>query len=156
MKTKLSLALLLGAVALLTGCALDECKEVVDTAPAAPVDECGEFAKNTKDRVYFYFDNAEITPDARKILECQAAWLKANGGKCKNVTIEGHCDKRGTREYNLALGERRANAAKDALVAAGVQTNINTISYGKDKPQAEGDSEAIYAQNRTAITVVGQ
>jgi len=112
-----------------------------------------DFTQNVGDRVYFDFDKSDIKPEGQQTLQRQAAWLQ----KYTNVTVtvEGHCDDRGTREYNLALGERRANVAKKALVALGVAANrIQTISYGKDRPIVAGDNEAAWAQNRVAITVI--
>ena len=93
------------------------------------------------------------TYEARAMLEKQVAWLKRYGNV--NVTIDGHADERGTREYNLGLGERRANSAKDLLVAMGISPNrIKTISYGKERPAALGHSEASWRQNRRAVTLV--
>ena len=87
------------------------------------------------------------------MLEKQIAWLKKYGGV--KVVLEGHCDERGTREYNLALGERRANAVKDFLVAMGISPNrIKVISYGKERPAALGHNEASWKQNRRAVTVI--
>jgi peptidoglycan-associated lipoprotein len=105
------------------------------------------------DRVFFAFDRSDITPESQEILTRQADWLR----KYPNVTvtIEGHCDERGTREYNLALGERRAQAAKNVLVAAGIPASrISTISYGKERPIVVGSNEEAWAQNRVAITTV--
>lgn len=108
---------------------------------------------NVGDRVFFDFDKFNLKADARKTLEKQAAWLKNNPSV--RVTIEGHCDERGTREYNLALGERRANSAKDYLVSLGVNPGrLKTISYGKERPVAMGSNEAAWAQNRRSVTVV--
>jgi peptidoglycan-associated lipoprotein len=107
----------------------------------------------TSNTVNFDVDMYDIDPQARSILDSQAAWL----AKYPNVraTIEGHCDERGTREYNLALGDRRANAAKNYLVARGVSpSRLTTISYGKERPVALGSDQAAYAQNRRAVTVV--
>jgi peptidoglycan-associated lipoprotein len=105
------------------------------------------------DRVFFAFDRADISPEARQILTRQADWLRRYPNV--TVTIEGHCDERGTREYNLALGERRAQAAKNVLVASGIPASrISTISYGKERPAVVGSSEESYAQNRRAVTVV--
>jgi len=108
---------------------------------------------NVGDRVFFAFDSSELSAEARASLEKQAAWMKKFGGV--RVVVEGHCDERGTREYNLALGERRANAAKDYLVALGINpARVKTISYGKERPAALGHNETAWAQNRRAVTVV--
>lgn len=108
---------------------------------------------NVGDRVFFGYDRYDLTPEARDTLEQQAAWLKQYPRI--SVVIEGHADERGTREYNLALGERRANAAKNYLVALGVSpSRLTTISYGKERPAVPGSNEAAWAQNRRAVTVV--
>lgn len=105
------------------------------------------------DRIFFAFDRSDITPEAQQILARQADWLRRYPNV--TVTIEGHCDERGTREYNLALGERRAQAAKNVLVAMGIPASrISTISYGKERPAVLGSTEEAYAQNRRAVTVV--
>jgi len=105
-------------------------------------------------RAYFAFDRFDLDGVARATLDKQAAWMKVN--PAVNVTIEGHCDERGTREYNLGLGDRRANAVKDYLVALGVNpSRVKTISYGKERPRALGSNEAAWAQNRRSETVVG-
>ena len=105
------------------------------------------------DRIFFAFDRSDISPEAREILARQADWLRRYPNV--TVTIEGHCDERGTREYNLALGERRAQAAKNVLVAAGIPAaRISTTSYGKERPAVVGSTEEAYAQNRRAVTVV--
>jgi peptidoglycan-associated lipoprotein len=105
------------------------------------------------DRVFFSFDRSDITPEAREILARQADWLRRYPNV--TVTIEGHCDEQGTREYNLALGERRAQAVKNVLVATGIPAGrISTISYGKERPAVVGSSEDAYAQNRRAVTTV--
>jgi peptidoglycan-associated lipoprotein len=105
------------------------------------------------DRVFFAFDRSDITPEAQEILVRQADWLRRYPNV--TVTIEGHCDERGTREYNLALGERRAQAVKNVLVASGIPASrISTISYGKERPAVVGSSEEAYAQNRRAVTTV--
>ena len=103
------------------------------------------------DRVFFDFDRHDLRPEGQAALRRQAALLRANPGLA--ITISGHCDERGTREYNLALGERRATAAKNFLVEAGVDAaRIATRSYGKDRPIVLGHTEAAWAQNRVAIT----
>jgi len=105
------------------------------------------------DRVFFAFDRSDISPEARQIVTRQADWLRRYPNV--TVTIEGHCDERGTREYNLALGERRAQAVKNVLVASGISASrMSTISYGKERPAVVGSSEESYAQNRRAVTVV--
>jgi peptidoglycan-associated lipoprotein len=105
------------------------------------------------DRVFFAYDRSDITPEGRATLEKQAAWMKANANV--TVTVEGHTDERGTREYNLALGERRANAVKNVLVALGIPAQrVSTISYGKERPAVVGSTEAAWAQNRRGVTVV--
>lgn len=105
------------------------------------------------DRVFFDLDQSDLTAEAQHTLELQAAWLKQYPNV--NVTVEGHCDERGTREYNLALGERRATAAKKYLVGLGVSAGrISTISYGKERPAAMGSDESAWAQNRRAVSVI--
>jgi peptidoglycan-associated lipoprotein len=112
-----------------------------------------DFIVNVGDRVFYDFDRFNVRNDQRATLEKQAAWLKRYPQV--QVTIEGHADERGTREYNLALGERRANSAKDFLVANGIAANrIRVISYGKERPVALGHDEASWAQNRRAVTVI--
>lgn len=103
--------------------------------------------------VYFATNEYKVTAQFQKVLENQADWLKQNPGV--SVLVEGHCDERGTREYNLALGERRANAAKDYLVSLGVDAGrISTISYGKDKPLVLGSTPEDWALNRVTVTAV--
>jgi peptidoglycan-associated lipoprotein len=106
----------------------------------------------TSDTVNFALDQYDIDARARQILDSQAAWL-ARFPQVR-LTIEGHADERGTREYNLALGDRRANSAKNYLAARGVAAErISTISYGKERPLALGSDESSWAQNRRAVTV---
>ncbi len=108
---------------------------------------------NVGDRVFFDLDKSDLKPEARRTLERQAAWLKQYGNVA--VTIEGHCDERGTREYNLALGDRRAKAASNYLVSLGIPASrIKTISYGKERPAVLGSNEAAWSQNRRGVTVV--
>ena len=108
---------------------------------------------NVGDRVFFALNSSELSAQARAALEKQAAWIKRFGGV--RVVLEGHADERGTREYNLALGERRANAAKDYLVALGVNpSRVKTLSYGKERPAALGHNETAWKQNRRSVTVV--
>lgn len=114
----------------------------------------GDFiAQAGTDTVHFATDSHDVDSEAQGILTRQARWLAKYPRV--HVTIEGHCDERGTREYNLALGDRRANAAKDFLAAQGVDpARISVISYGKERPAAQGSDEASWAQNRRAVTVV--
>ncbi len=110
---------------------------------------------NVGDRVFFSFDQSDLSAEAQATLDRQATWLKKYSNT--KVTVEGHCDERGTREYNLALGERRATAVKNYLAAAGISTaRISTISYGKERPAVVGSNEAAWAQNRRSVTVVAQ
>jgi peptidoglycan-associated lipoprotein len=112
-----------------------------------------DLVANVGDRVFFDFDASSIRADQRPVLQRQAEWMQRNSSV--TVQVEGHADERGTREYNLALGQRRANAARDTLVAGGVAgARISTISYGKDRPAALGSDESAWAQNRRAVTVV--
>lgn len=112
-----------------------------------------DFLVNVGDRIFFDFDKSDIRGDQVSILEKQAAWLKQFPGV--TVVIEGHCDERGTREYNLALGERRANSHKDYLISLGVDPNrIETISYGKERPAVLGSNDAAWAQNRRGVVVL--
>jgi peptidoglycan-associated lipoprotein len=105
------------------------------------------------DRVFFNYDSAALDENAMKTLRSQAAWaLKHNN---VTVTVEGHCDERGTREYNLALGEKRANAVKSYLISLGVDASrVQTISYGKEFPEYLGSNEEAWSKNRRGITVV--
>ena len=112
-----------------------------------------DLVQNVGDRVFFDYDKSDIKAEGRQVLQRQADWLKKYSNV--TVTVEGHCDERGTREYNLALGERRATAVKKMLVALGVTPNrVSTISYGKERPAVVGSNEAAYAQNRRGVTVV--
>ena len=106
------------------------------------------------DRIYFETDKHNINSASAFTLESQANWLKSTPGF--QIIVEGHCDERGTREYNLALGERRANSVKEYLVSLGVEPGrVTTISYGKERPSAEGSTSESWAENRRAVTVVG-
>ena len=112
-----------------------------------------DFVANVGDSVFFEFDKSDLTADAQQTLMRQAEWLKMHSQV--TVTVEGHCDERGTREYNLALGERRAEAAKAYLVSLGVDANrVKTISYGKERPFVVGNTEESHAQNRRSRSVI--
>lgn len=164
-----SIILLVSSAAL----ALSACsKKAPETLPPAPADttppappaatptpsgptpgsQADFLASVASDRVFFDLDKSDIDDKARTTLRSQAEWLQRYPQK--RITIEGHCDERGTREYNLALGDRRANAAKNYLAALGIDpSRITTISYGKERPEALGSDEAAWAQNRRAVTV---
>lgn len=108
---------------------------------------------NVGDRVFFDYDRYDVTPEGQNTLRMQAEWLKRYPSV--RVTIEGHCDERGTREYNLALGERRANAIRNFLTGLGIENSrINTISYGKERPAVMGSNPAAWSQNRRGVTLV--
>ena len=115
----------------------------------------GQLPSDVGDRVFFAYDSSELSPDAQRVLQRQATFLR--GAPATSLTIEGHADERGTREYNLALGDRRANAVRDFLVARGVPADhLRTFSYGKERPQVAGHDEATWAQNRRAVSVPPQ
>lgn len=112
-----------------------------------------DFQVNVGDTVYFEFDASNIDDAARTVLQKQAAWLE----RYRNVTlqVQGNCDERGTREYNLALGARRATSARDYLVSLGVTpSRITTISYGKERPVCAGSTETCWAMNRRARSAI--
>ncbi len=127
----------------------------VTSTPAASIRPGSQqdLVVNVGDRVFFAYDKSDLSQAARTTLDKQATWLKQYGQN--RVVVEGHCDERGTREYNLALGERRANSAKSYLINQGIAAaRVTTISYGKERPVALGANEAAYSQNRRAVTVV--
>ena len=147
------------AVALLSGCfattsSNNEFEDIDAQQDAQQATEQSEaFVQNAKDRVFFGFDKSNLSAEAVKVLKVQAEYLKANPEK--QIVIEGHADDRGTREYNLALGERRAVAVKNYLISRGVDANrIRVISYGKERPAVVGANEAAWSQNRRAVTLV--
>ena len=109
-------------------------------------------AKGVPDRVFFATNESILTTASRETLRKQAAWLRENSSV--TVVIEGHADERGTREYNLALGERRANAAKDYLMTYGISSNrMSVLSYGKERPVDSGSSPLAWSKNRRSVTV---
>jgi peptidoglycan-associated lipoprotein len=133
---------------------LAACSSEQAAAPATTTVTPGsvaDFRQNVGDRVFFDTDMSNIREDGRQTLNRQAEWLKRYTQY--QITIEGHCDERGTREYNLALGERRANAARQYLIGQGIPAaRIKTISYGKERPDPVGSDEAAWARNRRAVT----
>ncbi len=111
-----------------------------------------DFQTQVGDRVFFGFDRFDLTPEARDVLEQQSEWLKRFPDI--TVSVAGHTDERGTREYNLALGERRANSVKNYLVALGIEPNrIRTVSYGKEQPVDPRSAEDAWSKNRRGVTV---
>jgi peptidoglycan-associated lipoprotein len=113
-----------------------------------------DFVVNVGDRVFFETDSTDLTQKAQDTLDKQARWLQQYGRY--SFTVEGHADERGTREYNIALGQRRAETTKNYLVAKGVSANrIRIISYGKERPVAVCDDISCWSQNRRAVTVLG-
>jgi peptidoglycan-associated lipoprotein len=113
-----------------------------------------DFVVNVGDRVFFETDQTDLTPQARATLDKQAQWLQQYGNY--TFTIEGHADERGTREYNIALGARRAQTVRDYLAAQGIQPGrMRTVSYGKERPVAVCNDISCWSQNRRAVTVLG-
>ena len=152
----------LSALVLLSACAEKKVETAASTgtgtAMAAPSIMPGseeDLVKNVGDRVFYAFNKSTLNSDDKGTLDRQSMWLAKYPNV--NVQIAGNCDERGTEEYNIALGQRRANAARDYLVAKGTPAGrITTISYGKDRPQPDalGHTEADWAKNRNAITSV--
>jgi len=148
----------LAVMALLTGLALAACasnatQNQAGMAAGGPPGSQQDFVVNVGDRVFFETDSTELTPQARGTLEKQAQWLQAYNRY--SFTIEGHADERGTREYNIALGARRAQVVHDYLAARGVDPNrMRTISYGKERPVAVCNDISCWSQNRRAVTVL--
>ena len=150
----------LAALALLSACAKQADTTGASTGTGAAVSTSGavpgseeDLVANVGDRVFYELNSSTLTDAGQATLSKQADWL----AKYPNVSVQvaGNCDDRGTEEFNLALGQRRANAAKDFLTAKGVSSSrITTISYGKDRPTALGDDEQAWSQNRNAITSV--
>jgi peptidoglycan-associated lipoprotein len=148
----------LAAVALLAACANQKAQQAAgaggtagSTGPVPGSEE--DLVANVGDRIFYDFDKSIVRTDGKATLDKQAAWLAKYGSV--NVQVAGNCDERGTEEYNMALGQHRANAAAAYLKAKGVAAaRISTISYGKDRPTAMGSNEQAWAQNRNAITSV--
>ncbi len=149
----LSAGAMLAMVLSLTGCPSPDATTNKTGSETPPVTDDGILVTAvSSDRVFFEYDSAELRPDAQATLGEIGAWLVKHPNT--NVTIEGHCDERGTREYNLALGERRATAVANYLAAVGVDpSRMQTVSYGKERPAADGSDELAWAQNRRAVFV---
>jgi peptidoglycan-associated lipoprotein len=113
-----------------------------------------EFSQRIGDTVHYLTDSSDLTPEGRSILNAQAVWLRQYGNY--PITIEGHADERGTREYNIALGARRAETTKNFLISQGINPQrIRTLSYGKERPVAVCDDISCWSQNRRTVTVLG-
>jgi len=145
-------AFLIAALAV-AGCASKPDEQAAGLANAAAPGSPQDFVVNVGDRVFFETDSTDLTPQSRSTLDKQAQWLQRYNRYA--FTIEGHADERGTREYNIALGARRAQAVRDYLSARGVQVSrMRTISYGKERPVAVCDDISCWSQNRRAVTVL--
>jgi peptidoglycan-associated lipoprotein len=150
---RLAAAIVLALVVVAGGCSNP--RKGLETAigGTATPGSAQDFQVNVGDRVFFTVDSSALTPDAQQILTRQSEWLKRYGQY--RFVIEGHADERGTREYNLALGARRAAATRDYLIAQGVDPGrIRTVSYGKERPVAVCDDISCWNQNRRAVTAL--
>jgi peptidoglycan-associated lipoprotein len=147
-------AVILASIAI-AGCAKQAAEQTGAMASAAVPGSQQDFVVNVGDRVFFDTDSTELTGQARATLDHQAEWLNHYGNYA--FTIEGHADERGTREYNIALGARRAQTVRDYLISRGVSAQrMRTISYGKERPVAVCDDISCWSQNRRAVTVLNQ
>lgn len=143
----------LAAMFLIAACSSNDQQTASAATTSVAPGSVGDFRQNVGDRIFFDTDGSTVREDGRQTLNRQAEWLK----KYPNyqITIEGHCDERGTREYNLALGERRANAARQYLIAQGIPAaRLKTVSYGKERPDPVGSDEAAWSRNRRAVTAL--
>jgi len=148
-------AAVLAAALAISACARNADDAQANAAGAATPGSQQDFVVNVGDRVFFETDSSELTTQARATLDKQAQWL-TNYSQYSQFTIEGHADERGTREYNIALGARRAQAVRDYLVSHGIQAQrMRTISYGKERPVAVCNDISCWSQNRRAVTVLG-
>jgi peptidoglycan-associated lipoprotein len=148
-------AMALAAGLALAACASNPNPAAVGAAGAAAPGSQQDFVVNVGDRVFFESDSSELTPQSRGTLDKQVQWLQTYNRYA--FTIEGHADERGTREYNIALGARRAQAVRDYLASRGIDANrMRTISYGKERPVAVCDDISCWSQNRRAVTVLNQ
>jgi len=146
-------ALVMGALAI-AACAKQQPDQTAMAGAATPGSQ-QDFVVNVGDRVFFDTDSSELSPQARATLDKQAQWL--NNYNRYAFTIEGHADERGTREYNIALGARRAQTVREYLISRGVQAQrMRTISYGKERPVAVCNDISCWSQNRRAVTVLNQ
>ncbi len=146
------LAVFLAAALAVAGCAKEGQDAIGNAAAGAPGSQ-QDFVVNVGDRVFFETDSSELTTQSRATLDKQAQWLQTYAQY--TFTIEGHADERGTREYNIALGARRAQAVRDYLASRGIgPARMRTISYGKERPVAVCDDISCWSQNRRAVTVL--
>ena len=165
---RLQILSVLAAGLFLAACSSDEPVETASTQGAGSTTQTGaassgavtpgsveDFNQNVGNTVYFGYDRYDLSAEAQSQLQKEAAWLQQYPQHA--LTIEGHCDERGTREYNLALGERRANSVANYLTALGIdKSRISTISYGKERPICTDSNEACYSQNRRGVTAINQ
>lgn len=148
-------AAVLAAAIAISACAKNAEDAQANAAGQASPGSQQDFVVNVGDRVFFETDSSELTPQSRATLDKQAQWL-TNYSQYSQFTIEGHADERGTREYNIALGARRAQAVRDYLISRGIQAQrMRTISYGKERPVAVCNDISCWSQNRRAVTVLG-
>jgi len=143
-----------------SGSSSSESSSGADASDASDVSEASsiepgsqeDLIVNVGDRVFFDYNSSDLDTDAQELLQDQVAWIKQHNA---SITIEGHCDERGTREYNLALGEKRAQSVKNYLTSLGVSSaNVSTISYGKERPAVVGSNDDAWSQNRRSVTTV--
>ena len=144
--------LLVAACLVLSACATKKVSTQIQGDVYTGTDTVEYLADGVPDRVFFATNESILTTASRETLRAQAAWLRKNPSI--NVVLEGHADERGTREYNLALGERRANAAKDYLMTYGISSDrISVLSYGKERPVDSGSNPLAWSKNRRSVTV---
>lgn len=125
----------------------------VSSSALAKSDQIAEFEKVVGDRVFFSLDSSELSETSKAIVAQQASWLMSHNDF--NVTVEGHCDERGTREYNIALGAKRAESVKNHLVNLGLSSDrVEVVSYGKERPAVIGNDEESWKQNRRSVTAI--
>ncbi len=145
--------LVIGLTMALAACSTTGYNSDEQTSSSATDAQIQELENKVGDRVFFEFDSSTLTSEAQEILRKQAQFMSENP-ELKFI-VEGHCDPRGTREYNLALGERRANAVVQFLQSLGIDTKVLTVvSYGKERPAVEGSTDWAWSQNRRAVTTI--
>ena len=150
--------LLIASIVVVGGCSMDESKINTDLKKDGPMPtgirpgEVQTFVERVYDRVFFEFDRYDLSDEARQILQRHARWMKEYPKVY--LSVEGHADERGTREYNLALSERRANAARDYLIALGISpARLTAVGYGKERPAVLGTGQLVWSQNRRTVSV---